>query len=376
MEKLISKITKPKLFKSYSFYELDGMFAVLPDDPLLHDNESGLTLTPLGSYIGLCFIDGPVRVAIVAFFNQTTHEYELIGESAYLFTVDELANLKVSLIKPNKKLVQHQVIQDIRRYYGSIVGVRATRLYRWCDNDRFEGLPDTIACYVLKKDKKAVEGILPVYNISYVGKGLWGGILALDSELLGLKKDDMVVLSTATQKDQTGKDLRLFIVEPEIECEKSSVLILPYEKKSDAKRKFYTLACPSCDYEKTFYLGRGANTEREFDLIVANLNEYGAEPMVQDGLVDAGTVKIDYTRELYACRYCGQIETKFKTRYLPEDADYTISISYFCSECGEMLTQVRSSDIKKLKCPNCDDVLAIKKTGSWDILPPEEGNYW
>ena len=49
MEKLISKITKPKMLKAYPFYKLDEMFAVLPDDKILHEAEKDLPTSVSGA---------------------------------------------------------------------------------------------------------------------------------------------------------------------------------------------------------------------------------------------------------------------------------------------------------------------------------------
>ena len=373
MEKLISKITKPKMLKAYPFYKLDEMFVILPDETILHEAEKDLPASTSGSYLGFCFIDGVPMIAINAFFNKDTNEYELIEDKAFFIAVEQLENLKVSLIKPNKRLMQHPIIQNIRRFYGSIVGVRATRLHRWCDENRIYGQPDIIACFVLDEKKEAVEDLLPVENIKYAGNNTWQGILVYDSDKLQLKKGDTVGLTAMSHKDDNQNLTGSFVVDTGINNEPPKIFIMPYEQEESTARKFYSLSCSSCGYEKTFYLGRGANTEREFGVIASNLNEYGAEPFAQDSLVDAGKVEIDFRRELYYCRHCGQIETKFKTRYILED--HTVSIQYFCSECGEGLSQVKPAEIKKLACPNCKETLKIKESGKWDIVPPEDGNY-
>lgn len=374
MEKLISKVTKPKALKSYPFYSIDEMFAVLPDEQLIHDAAKDLPPSPLGSYLGFCFIDGSPLIAITAYFNQETNEYEWIKGANYFIPIEKIETLKARLIKPNKKLMQHPVIKNIRRFYGSIVGIRATRLYRWCDEDRFYGLPDTLYCVVLDEENRGIIEQLPVKDISYAGNKLWHGTLALDAETLPLRKDDEVALTAMRYKDNNQNVVERFAIKTGIELDKPNILIMPYAQKEDATRKFYTFFCPSCVYAKTFYLGRGANSEREFDIILSNLNEYGAEPFVYDSLIDAGEVPIDFRRELYHCKNCGQIETKFKMRYILKDI--TVSMPYFCSECGESLTQVKPAEIKKLECPTCKETLKIKESGKWDIVPPEDGNYW
>lgn len=131
--------------------------------------------------------------------------------------------------------------------------------------------------------------------------------------------------------------------------------------------KAYHVKCTECAYDRTFYLGVGANDADLAQEAIEYLSSggYGQEALefatrYQNGLVEC-------SRTLYRCRKCGNLEERIKTRIIGDDMSF--SQPYFCSVCGKLMGQVKPADIKRQRCPLCGKPVTVVETFSWQIAP-------
>ncbi len=87
-------------------------------------------------------------------------------------------------------------------------------------------------------------------------------------------------------------------------------------------------------------------------------------------LVQKDDVSLDFSRELYRCRHCGDLHVTRRLRLVTEES--SMSEPYYCPKCGERSSQVKRVHIASLNCPKCHSPLDMKPEKVWYASDEED----
>ncbi|GEM_PF-808551 len=209
-----------------------------------------------------------------------------------------------------------------------------------------------------------------VYDLTPANNGSWCAKLEADLSGSKFKAGDLVHVELRCV-ELDGEDLALVFVVPEAEVEDVKIEVSSYHATRLPWRKAYELEClTNHDFRETYYLGRNGEDSKLFNKIVADIRYGRLDPAMYLDLVQKDDVSLDFSRELYRCRHCGDLHVTRRLRLVTEES--SMSEPYYCPRCGERSSQVKRVHIASLNCPKCHSPLDMKPEKVWYASDEED----
>lgn len=418
MKKLNAKRLKRHMLKTSEFWQLDEKFLVISPDKKL------CTLTGMESlpesdtgYLGYAFLDDTMRVAFLGICDEEDGSYKYFdGGQVLVAQAWMLPTMLVRIVKPSEELEKHPFVQGVLKFHESDALRRSTLALRQIDHLRDPLRPAILkAAWIVDEKKlestfnKSVEQYLEVLAAAYeqaekdgirakdvevegepeplpvdamsvefvritdlvpANNGTWRAIL-LDNIPGTMKKkkgDDVAISLVTTTIKGDDRNYSMLFIEIDAPIEDTKINVASFKPSRLPWRIAYTLACPHCDFNDTYYLGRSGEDRFMFKEIVEEIRSGKVDPLIAIDLVQRNDCEIDFSRELYRCRSCGTLDVKRRVRLITED--HTLSAMYYCLECGERMSHVKRGHIASLDCPRCREQLNPVEEALWDGVNP------
>lgn len=406
MKELKAKVIKRHMLRTYEFWQLDEKFLLVSPDKKLFSQEAFASLPESETgYLAYAYLDETMKVAFLGPADPEKGTYDFFDkEEVLVLEAASLPQMLVRLVKGTDELNLHPFVQSILDFHRSKALERASLALRSLDPLRDPLEPGTLtACFIrdeARKEKafeeesqayaKALEAIISdgkgevterldelkkpdvaEEEINFVkikdlipsNGGSWRATL-LD-KLPGTrlkKKGDPVDISMVivTEEEKTST---LLFVNHTAPVQGSDISVQAYKPARLPWRLAYEMACEHCDYKETFRLGRQGDDSRLFSEILDDIRKGDVDPLILIDLVQGSEGELDFSRELYRCRHCGNLEVKNRLRLV--SSDKTLSAPYNCSNCGERMTQVKRGQIASIDCPQCRKPLNLLSEKQW-----------
>ncbi|NLW54607.1 MAG: hypothetical protein GXY99_06955 [Clostridiaceae bacterium] len=209
-----------------------------------------------------------------------------------------------------------------------------------------------------------------VYDLTPANNSSWRAVLEADLSGSKLKAGDPVHVDLRFV-EQEGEEIALVFVDPEAEVEDVKIEVSSYRATRLPWRKAYELEClANHDFHETYYLGRNGEDSKLFNKIVADIRYGRLDPAMYIDMVQKDDVSMDFSRELYRCRNCGDLHVTRRLRLVTEES--SMSEPYYCPKCGERSSQVKRVHIASLNCPECHKPLDMKPEKVWYASEEED----
>jgi hypothetical protein len=209
-----------------------------------------------------------------------------------------------------------------------------------------------------------------VYDLTPANNSSWRAVLEADLSGSKLKAGDPVHVDLRFV-EQEGEEIALVFVDPEAEVEDVKIEVSSYRATRLPWRKAYELEClANHDFHETYYLGRNGEDSKLFNKIVADIRYGRLDPAMYIDMVQKDDVSMDFSRELYRCRHCGDLHVTRRLRLVTEES--SMSEPYYCPKCGERSSQVKRVHIASLNCPECHRPLDMKPEKVWYASEEED----
>ncbi len=209
-----------------------------------------------------------------------------------------------------------------------------------------------------------------VYDLTPANNSSWRAVLEADLSGSKLKAGDPVHVDLRFV-EQEGEEIALVFVDPEAEVEDVKIEVSSYRATRLPWRKAYELEClANHDFHETYYLGRNGEDSKLFNKIVADIRYGRLDPAMYIDMVQKDDVSMDFSRELYRCRHCGDLHVTRRLRLVTEES--SMSEPYYCPKCGERSSQVKRVHIASLNCPECHKPLDMKPEKVWYASEEED----
>ncbi|NLC40437.1 MAG: hypothetical protein GX763_05925 [Clostridiaceae bacterium] len=209
-----------------------------------------------------------------------------------------------------------------------------------------------------------------VYDLTPANNSSWRAKLEADLSGSKLKAGDLVHVDLRFV-EQEGEEIALVFVDPEAEVEDVKIEVSSYRATRLPWRKAYELEClANHDFHETYYLGRNGEDSKLFNKIVADIRYGRLDPAMYLDMVQKDDVSMDFSRELYRCRHCGDLHVTRRLRLVTEES--SMSEPYYCPKCGERSSHVKRVHIASLNCPECHRPLDMKPEKVWYASEDED----
>lgn len=413
MKKLNAKKIKRHMLKSYEFWQLDEKFLLVSPDKKLFAQEAFASLPESeGGYLAYAYLDERVKVAFIGLVDVDQDNYQFFdSEEVLAIEAAQLPQLLVRLVKPNQALNQHPLVQKILADHASDALRRSTLALRSLDPLRDPLEPGLLTAVFIRDEvrkEKAYEEGRQAYvddleaiisgdqgdvsqrlddlekpqvaqeEINYVqikdlmpsNQGTWRAVLLDNLPGTRLKrKGDEVDISMVTVTDEETSHSLLF-VNHTAPIQGTDIRVHSYKPSRLPWRLAYEMACDACPFKATFHLGRHGEDSYMYQEILNEIRAGDIDPLILIDLVQNEDSELDFSRELYRCRHCGNLEVMKRLRLITPDK--TLSAAYNCSNCGERMSQVKRGHIASLDCPDCRKPLNLVSEKQWSGVPEIE----
>lgn len=202
-----------------------------------------------------------------------------------------------------------------------------------------------------------------VYDLTPANNGSWRANLEAKHSGSKLKAGDLVHVDLRFVELE-DEEIALVFIDPEADVEEIKIDVSSHRATRLPWRKAYELEClTNQDYHETFYLGRNGEDSKLFNKIIDDVRYGRLDPVMYLDMVQEDEVALDFSRELYRCRHCGDLHVTRRLRLVTEDS--SMSEPYYCPKCGERSSQVNRVHIASLNCPECQMPLDMKPEKVW-----------
>ncbi|MFA6690703.1 MAG: hypothetical protein WCR98_01850 [Saccharofermentanales bacterium] len=209
-----------------------------------------------------------------------------------------------------------------------------------------------------------------VYDLTPANNGAWRANLEANLKGSKLKANDLVHIELRFV-EREDDEIALVFVDPEAEVEDIKIEVSSHVATRLPWRKAYELEClENHDFHETYYLGRNGEDSKLFNKIVADIRHGRLDPAMYLDMVQKEDVSLDFSRELYRCRHCGDLHVTRRLRLVTPES--TMSEPYYCPKCGERSSQVKRVHIASLNCPVCHRPLDMKPEKVWYASDEED----
>jgi nucleotide-binding universal stress UspA family protein len=321
MKKLNAKRLKRHMLKTSEFWQLDEKFLVISPDKKL------CTLTGMESlpesdtgYLGYAFLDDTMRVAFLGICDEEDGSYKYFdGDQVLVAQAWMLPTMLVRIVKPSEELEKHPFVQGVLKFHESDALRRSTLALRQIDHLRDPLRPAILKAAWIVDEKKlestfneSVEQYLEVLAAAYeqaekdgirakdvevegepeplpvdamsvefvritdlvpANNGTWRAIL-LDNIPGTMKKkkgDDVAISLVTTTIKGDDRNYSMLFIEIDAPIEDTKINVASFKPSRLPWRIAYTLACPHCDFNDTYYLGRSGEDRFMFKEIVEEI---------------------------------------------------------------------------------------------------------
>lgn len=398
--KLKGKVIKRHMVKTYSFWQINNRFLVIAGDQenVLADYKKMLPPIKEG-YLAYAYLDEVIRLAFIGHCDPESDEYEFFDCDKYpVIPAVDVPNLLVRLVKPTAVLNEHPLVKRALRIQEKNVLALSALTLRGLDPFRDPERPFVFTAFRVTDEKKAEAAVgrltearadhkdkeadeetaeaiaaigadmddfiekICLRDLRPAAHNTWKATLWQDLPEEGKKKgDDIVVVLRETDYD----DQQLLIPFTDIKAEIPTDTIEVGSLKSSRLpwRKAYELKCTSCPFHETYYLGRNGEDHDLFREIMEDLRQGRLDPAFYIDLVQDDDAQLDFSRELYRCRTCGDINVTRRLRIVTPET--SLSETYNCPSCGERMSHVKRVHIASLNCPECQAPLELVSEKLW-----------
>ncbi|MDD4323713.1 MAG: hypothetical protein PHR37_02610 [Eubacteriales bacterium] len=202
-----------------------------------------------------------------------------------------------------------------------------------------------------------------VYDLTPANNGSWRANLESDLSGSKLKAGDLVHVELRFVELE-DEEIALVFIDPEADVEEVKIKVTSYQATRLPWRKAYELECvANQDFHETYYLGRNGEDSKLFNKIVDDIRHGRIDPAMYLDLVQKDDVSLDFSRELYRCRHCGNLHVTRRLRLVTPET--SMSEPYYCPRCGERSSNVKRVHIASLNCPECHRPLDVKPEKVW-----------
>ncbi|NLV98589.1 MAG: hypothetical protein GX034_02205 [Clostridiaceae bacterium] len=209
-----------------------------------------------------------------------------------------------------------------------------------------------------------------IYDLTPANNKSWRAKLEADLPASKLKAGDLVPVELRFV-ELDGEEIALVFVVPEAQVEDVKIEVSSYRANRLPWRKAYELEClTNHDFHETYYLGRNGEDSKLFNKIIADIRYGRLDPAMYLDLVQKDDACLDFSRELYRCRHCGDLHVTRRLRLVTEDS--SMSEPYYCPKCGERSSYVKRVHIASLNCPKCHRPLDMKPEKVWYASDEED----
>lgn len=383
MNKLKAKKIKRHTLKTYEFWQLDEKFLLVwPDSKLL--GQAGMEALPesKSGYLAYAYLQGPLQIAFLGQANPADSTYTYFDTDAIMAVpAASLPQLLVMPVKPTRELEAHPFVEQVLAAHAGQALERSALALRSLDPLRQPDDPSVLIAAFIRdeaKKQKAYEEkgqeapkvpdsaitFVRIKDLKPASQGSWRAVLV--DRLPGTrlkKKGDDVAISWVTVPGEEGEAVMLF-VDHTAPLAGTDIHVTVHRPSRLPWRLAYELACgEGCPYHETFLLGRQGEDSALFKEILDSIRAGQADPLLLIEMVQCEDCQLDFSRELYRCRNCGNLEVMPRLRLI--SGDKTISSSYSCSQCGERMSQVKRNQIASLDCPECRKPLNLVSEKQW-----------
>ncbi|HHW93867.1 MAG TPA: hypothetical protein GX734_05155 [Clostridiaceae bacterium] len=418
MKKLNAKRVRRHMLRTFEFWQLDEKFLIISPDKKL------CTLTGMESlpesdtgYFGYAYLDDTLRVAFLGFCNEEDGTYKYFDADQVLVAqAHMLPTMLVRVVKPTEELVKHPFVRGVLEFHQSDILRRSTLALRQIDHLRDPLRPEILKAAWIKDENKLerifddsvkvyVDALLTAYeqaekdgirardveiegepepppvdamivefvritDLTPANNGTWRAVLLDDiSGTRKKKKGDDVTLSLVTTTiDEEERSYTMLFIDVDAPIEDTAIDVTSFKPFRLPWRIAYTLECPDCNFKNTYYLGRSGEDRLLFKEIIEEIRAGRVDPLIAIDLVQRDDCEIDFSRELYRCRSCGTLDVKKRVRLITKD--HTLSMMYYCLECGERMSHIKRGHIASLDCPRCHEQLNPVEEALWDGVDP------
>lgn len=398
MKKLSARKIKRHMLKTYDFWQLDEKFLLVSPDRKLFSQE-GLEALPPGDqgYLAYAFLDEMLKVAFLGCADSQDGHFQFFdGQEIPVIPAAMLPQMLVMPVKPTRELTEHPFVREVLAAHEADALPRSTLALRSLDPLRDPLFPGMLtACFIRDEVKKqkaydlAVEvqkahgeegAIAPpevpddyinfvrIKDLSPANRGSWRAVLVDNLPGSRLKKKgDPVAVSLVTVLSGDQEKTVLF-VDHTAPVEETVITLSSHKPSRLPWRLAYEMDCPSCPYQATFCLGRQGEDHALFKEILGEIRAGQIDPLMLIDLVQSDDCELDFSRELYRCRNCGNLEVKKQLRLIK--GDKSLSAAYSCPLCGERMSLVKRGQIASIDCPDCRKPLSLVSEKQWDGVCP------
>ncbi len=402
------------MLKTYEFWQIDERFLLVSPDRKLY-TLTGMESLPESEtgYLAYAYLDETMRIAFLGFADPEKDTYEYFESDDILVAAAAmLPSMLVRIVKPTSELNEHPFVKGVLEFHEADALRRSTLAIRSLDPLRDPVRPEILtACFIRdeKRKEKAYEEEVDIYReaveamqvsqdekggkkrdkepeegddlpeppavtddmINFVqikdlmpsNNGTWRAVLLENLPGTRLKrKGDDVDISVETVTVDDAEHTVLF-VNHTMPVEGTDISVQSYKPTRLPWRLAYELDCASCAFTETYYLGRHGEDSLMFKEILSDIRLGRIDPPILIDLVQRDDCEIDFSRELYRCRYCGTPEVMKRLRLITPDK--TLSAIYNCLECGERMSLVKRGHIASLDCPDCRKPLNLVSEKQW-----------
>ena len=389
--KLEAKRIKRHMVRTYEFWQMNLRILVIAEDQkkVLEDFEDKLPASDSG-YLAFAYLDNELRIAFLGTSDDETDEYEFF-DTKEIFTIPASAvpTLLVRLVKLNAELAENAFIQQAIQEQANKALPMSTLTIRALDSSRDPEIPTRLRAFRIEDEIEEVyedESLMPeiniadelaksletlwVYDLTPANNGAWRANLEANLKGSKLKANDLVHIELRFV-EREDDEIALVFVDPEAEVEDIKIEVSSHVATRLPWRKAYELEClENHDFHETYYLGRNGEDSKLFNKIVADIRHGRLDPAMYLDMVQKEDVSLDFSRELYRCRHCGDLHVTRRLRLVTPES--TMSEPYYCPKCGERSSQVKRVHIASLNCPVCHRPLDMKPEKVWYASDEED----
>ena len=125
----------------------------------------------------------------------------------------------------------------------------------------------------------------------------------------------------------------------------------------------FSFKCENCDYTLEFYQGVGFLYPMEAEKMLTKMQQGKFGKRFMEAANKASTPSVEFSRELYKCKNCGELREDLKIDL--QDGDKVIlSKRHVCGKCRNEMSLVEN--YRGLKCPTCKSKLVEGLMLLWD----------
>lgn len=394
MKKLNAKKIKRHMLKTYEFWQLDEKFLIVPPDKKLL-SLPGMEILPESSegYLAYIYLDEVLQVVFLGPADPETDTYSYFDlEELPVVPASLMDQIPVRVVKSADELNSHPFVSGVLAYHASQALKRSTLALRSLDPLRDPENPFILTASFIRDEarkqkvwEEALEkdpqvappldddliNFVRIKDLTPSNEGTWRAVLLenLPGTRLKKKGDDVAISMVTVEEDE--RESTLLFVDHTAPVMGTDITVSAHKPSRLPWRLAYEVACSNCPYKNTFMLGRHGDDSFMFKEILDEIREGRVDPLILIDLVQRDDGELDFSRELYRCRNCGNLEVMKRLRLISPDK--TLSASYFCPECGERMSQMRRGHIASVNCPDCRNPLDLVSEKQWSGVPDPEG---